>query len=582
MKQLSQKKAYIILMLLILSALMLYTYFFFAKKKGYDSDEVWSYALSNSYYRPFLETTAGWNMAYTKEDTHYIAEWFNGSVYHDYITVQKGQQFSYDSVWYNQANDVHPPLYYAIIHTICSFFPDIYSPWFALSVNYAAFILVMLLLFRFCQKWGSPTFALISCALYAFSGGATDTYTFLRMYGLCALWATLLFYLLYDYLSKPSRKILTLLSLVTVCASLTHYYLILFAFFLTLVTEIYLLVKKQWKTFFLLGLTMLFSVLLAFCIFPPAITHLFFRGGDFSAQKMSLYCQIKYIISLISWQFTGISISIYHTMFPLYAATGLAILSAILLLSFILFRREKLAAHFFHKAKELGLIIYHCLQKTVKSLPFLYGIPVATMLCLYVFFVFNLPLATMKENSIRYLCPFYPLLLWVVMVFLRTLIKTIYPKAHYIFVTSVLLLIVFTCSSNLFTSHPLLYDSIDTYGAKIDDLEADAYYIVLLEEPSRFSNFSMDLQTKNTIYTVCQKGFYTSELPASLSQLPSDTEAPVYLLYSAAENDNVIVKGTKSKAEWLEMIGKLPYVTACIQIGTDCTNGYPIEIYRLR
>lgn len=64
---------------------MLYTYFFFAKKKGYDSDEVWSYALSNSYYRPFLETTAGWNMAYTKEDTHYISEWFNGSVYHDYI-----------------------------------------------------------------------------------------------------------------------------------------------------------------------------------------------------------------------------------------------------------------------------------------------------------------------------------------------------------------------------------------------------------------------------------------------------------------------------------------------------------------
>lgn len=129
---------------------MLYTYFFFAKKKGYDSDEVWSYALSNSYYRPFLETTAGWNMAYTKEDTHYISEWFNGSVYHDYITVQKGQQFSYDSVWYNQANDVHPPLYYAIIHTICSFSPDIYSPWFALSVNYAAFILVMLLLFWLC------------------------------------------------------------------------------------------------------------------------------------------------------------------------------------------------------------------------------------------------------------------------------------------------------------------------------------------------------------------------------------------------------------------------------------------------
>ena len=582
MKQPSSKKTYIILTLIILSALMLYTYFFFAKKRGYDSDEVWSYALSNSYYRPFLETTAGWNMPYTKEDIHYLEEWFGGSVYHDYITVQKGQQFSYNSVWYNQANDVHPPLYYAIIHTLCSFFPDIYSPWFALSVNYIVFVLVMLLLFRFCQKRNSSAFALIVCAFYAFSGGATDTFTFLRMYGLCTLWAMLLFYLLYDYLAKPSRKILILLNIVTVCASLTHYYLILFAFFLTLVSEIYLLAKKQWKTFFSLGLSMLFSVLVAFCVFPTAITHLFFRGGDFSAQKMSLYCQIKYIISLISWQFTGISISIYHTMFPLYAATGLAVLSVILLLSFILFRREKLAARFFHKAKELGHIIYHCLQKTVKSLPFLYGIPVAAMLCLYVFFIFNLPLATMKENSIRYLCPFYPLLLWAVMVFLRTLIKTIYPKAHYLFVTSVLLLIVFTCSSNLFTSHPLLYDSIDTYGAKIDDLEADAYYIVFLEEASHFSNFSMNLYRKNKIYAVCKKGYHASELPASLYQLPSDTDTPVYLLYSSAENDKIIVKGAKSKDEWLEMIGKLPYVKECIQIGIDCANGYPIEIYRLR
>ena len=146
MKQLSQKKAYIILTLIILTALMLYTYFFFAKKKGYDSDEIYSYSLANSYFKPFLDESDNWNMNYVSEVIPYLETWINGSVLHDYITVQNGEQFSYSSVWYNQSKDVHPPFYYAVLHTICSFFPDIYSPWFSLSLNYLSVILVMILL----------------------------------------------------------------------------------------------------------------------------------------------------------------------------------------------------------------------------------------------------------------------------------------------------------------------------------------------------------------------------------------------------------------------------------------------------
>ena len=57
------------------------------------------------------------------------------SVYDDYMKVQNGQRFDYVNVWRNQTNDVHPPLYYALIHTICSVFPNKFSKWFAAGIN---------------------------------------------------------------------------------------------------------------------------------------------------------------------------------------------------------------------------------------------------------------------------------------------------------------------------------------------------------------------------------------------------------------------------------------------------------------
>ncbi len=65
----------------------------------------------------------------------------NGKVYHgfslynDYLSVRNTERFDYKGVWKNQAKDVHPPFYYVIIHTICSFFPEQYSKWFGIIPN---------------------------------------------------------------------------------------------------------------------------------------------------------------------------------------------------------------------------------------------------------------------------------------------------------------------------------------------------------------------------------------------------------------------------------------------------------------
>ena len=118
---------------IILFALLLFelifALFWGSKKEGYYIDEPWSYGLANSYYQPFLQN-----------DDTYMKQWQEPDFYYDYVVVNEGEAFSYDSVIYNQANDVHPPFYYILLHTICSFFVGTYSKWFGLVLNLVFYI----------------------------------------------------------------------------------------------------------------------------------------------------------------------------------------------------------------------------------------------------------------------------------------------------------------------------------------------------------------------------------------------------------------------------------------------------------
>ena len=106
-----------LLIILILIALFFYTVLFFSKKESYDGDEIWSYGLANSYYNPFLHNSGTWD---NNKDNRYLQNfntWITGDTFHNYLTVQENERFTYDSVWYNQSADVHPPFYYALLHT---------------------------------------------------------------------------------------------------------------------------------------------------------------------------------------------------------------------------------------------------------------------------------------------------------------------------------------------------------------------------------------------------------------------------------------------------------------------------------
>lgn len=580
MKNLTQKKAYIILAIIILSALMLYTYFFFGKKKGYDSDEIYSYSLSNSYYKPFLEAPENWNMNYVSETAQYLKTWINGSVFHDYITVQKGEQFAYGSVWYNQSKDVHPPFYYAALHTICSFFPDIYSPWFALSINYISFILVMFLLYKLGSRWSSSSFALFLCGFYAFSAGAVDTYTFLRMYALCTLFALFLFYLMEIYLRTFHKKYLFFLFVITLLSSLTHYYLILFAFFLTLTTELYLLLKKNWKSFFALGFVMLLGVISAFCIFPASINHLLYTGNGFASQSLSPYYQARYIIRLVVQQFTGITLPYLRTYFPIYATTFLGAVTVLLLLSFYLFRKENWAYIFFNGLKKILFHVVNGFKSLKKHLPTSCSILIITLLCLFLFYIFSLPIATMMDNAIRYLFPFYPLLSIVALYVIKCITPT--STKHFIKVGIALLIgTILSVNSVFLTPHCFLFDSVKLQGTQLQDLPSDATYIIFVSKSFHIANFAIILEDKKNIYFECIDND-TDIFSNAISTLPENaTNHPIYFIFADTEESNINFLNKRTESDWLSIAAKLPYTDNNIFVGTDYTNSYLYKIYQI-
>ena len=55
--------------------------------------------------------------------------------YYDEFRVLKGEGFRYGLVKQIQSWDVHPPMYYWVLHTVCSMFPGTFTKWTGLGIN---------------------------------------------------------------------------------------------------------------------------------------------------------------------------------------------------------------------------------------------------------------------------------------------------------------------------------------------------------------------------------------------------------------------------------------------------------------
>ena len=269
------KSKYQIKQWLLVGCLLLISCIRIMEKVNFHKDEIVNYGIANNY-NSFVMTV--------NEGKKYVP---SSQPFLNFVTVSEYNRFNYQNVYRNTANDVHPPLYFDLLHTICSLFPGTFSKWYAGFVNIVfiigTFILIQKLLniLPFTNEHKSTKY--IISIIFIFSKGISNSTVFLRMYVMAMFLCTGLTYILIkDILSEKEININIYISLffITLFGALTHYYCIIFAVASCFIYGLILLKNKSFKKFLLLILTGIMSGISAYVLFPEMVQHMFtgYRG----------------------------------------------------------------------------------------------------------------------------------------------------------------------------------------------------------------------------------------------------------------------------------------------------------------
>lgn len=365
---------YLILTIIILAQASYMTYVFANGRNSIHSDEPWSFGLANSTDGPYIFMTD--DQAYMRN----LFEWKEGQVLNDYVTVNRNERFDYENVWYNLRNDMHPPLYFSVLHTVCSLFPETYSMWYGFWINIIAFVIGQIFMYLTVRNMtDSRVMGVAGCVLWGGCVGALSMTLFIRHYGLSVMWIIILMYF-YSRMMKRMRfefvKDILPIAIVTYLGSMTNHYFTMFAFFFTGCFCIYFLVTKRFKTLAKFAFSILLAVgIMAVCV-PGVLDKAFARlttvvnveerntaiGATSSLKRANYDWQLRFCIYYVFTELFGIPTPRYANMNLIYMEYAIAGLLFLLIpLCYIGRKEEK-----FHdtlkngivKSKKIVLVLY--------------------------------------------------------------------------------------------------------------------------------------------------------------------------------------------------------------------------------
>lgn len=257
------RTAKIMLVAVIILSLAIST-FYVCIKQGYHEDELLTYNLANS--TSSLSVDGGWN---------------SSKDFNDYLSVSSTDRFDYVRAYQNQITDAsHPPFYYFLVHTICSFFPETFSRFFAYAINVLANIGILILIFAIIKRITKNNLYAVLCVIgYGLSIACITTTIYLRMYCLLTFFALAFLYAVLRIFDGKTKFIdYLLLSVIVFFGTLTQYYFIVFEGLTGIVYLIYSIKNKNIKGFIKLFCAVAVASILAFCCYPFIISNLF--GGN--------------------------------------------------------------------------------------------------------------------------------------------------------------------------------------------------------------------------------------------------------------------------------------------------------------
>ena len=240
---------------------------FSARKQGMFIDEIYTYGLSNSSYRPFLS-----GLKYESIERGV----FPREELLDYVTITGDEGFDFGSVYYNQVHDVHPPLYYWLFNAVSTLARGSFSKWPALVLDLFLYLGCVGMLYALVRKLGGGRLnAAAAAVLYGLSSIGLSTMIMIRMYVLLTLLTVVLMYLIADLMQRFCPRTCIFIGLTLLSGLLTQYYFVFYAFFLCGAYVIWALIKRQYRALVWFVPCALIGALSLLLVFPAALNHLF-------------------------------------------------------------------------------------------------------------------------------------------------------------------------------------------------------------------------------------------------------------------------------------------------------------------
>lgn len=310
MKKWFSQNRWFLLTVFFLCILMFY---FINQKQGFHEDEIFSYGSSNyrydNVYRPYGYAEASQDVFYNQvwNSKNKITNIKNYFFHYDtlktdetlskeipifrqkedaltYLTIGKGDVLNYFSVYYNQARDVHPPLFYFLVHFVSTIFYGQFSKYIIFTINLVFFVGTLWIIKKIMEKLYIKKMAIPTMILYGASMGCISTVMFQRMYMMLTFFSVLYLYLTIKFVQedfKIEKKYPWIFTILF--GFLTQYYFCIYIVFVFLLVSAYLLTKKEYQKLGRYFLVHVIAAVIGILFYPASIYHIFFsyRGlGD--------------------------------------------------------------------------------------------------------------------------------------------------------------------------------------------------------------------------------------------------------------------------------------------------------------
>lgn len=484
---------YIYLILIVVTALQitLFSYRYFNQKKMYYADEYFTYGLANSATQPFLYGSKLYTF-----DNYDVT--LTGDEFRNYISTNEDTAFNYKTCWNNQVSDTLPPLYQLIVHTISSFNAGSFSWGWAFYINLTAFVIAQFFLFRWIYtKIKSGWYALLICGFWGFTIGCQNAVMMARMYIVYLMFSLAFLYFSDQFFTKKDKVSIGALAGIIVSVTLgalTHHLFLVFAFFYTLIRCLVLLYKKQIKTMFTYGFSVLGGVLLSIAIFPATISHLFGSNQVEWGIEPDIYMGTYSIWRILLGETTGINFGVYpgivEILLQFIVVFGVLIFAAFLWLN----RKKEKEGRIIAKIKSVFLRVTG--EDGGSSL-----IAFITVVVYFLFVATQFNYYKCAENSNKYVFNAMPVVIGCIAVGVFLLIKFYKDKKFmYITVASLLCLSVLLQNLTPINKHLIYSESDYNSNGQIRDYVASGDVLLMLDSSVYLPCFCEELADTDQVY----------------------------------------------------------------------------------